>query len=217
MKKKDIKSMIRSTFNSTVSSIMKSKPYEWVALGVVPYIRFNTSVTDMRGKHAAKILKQARPGDFILCSDKKKLISSIVPGNLTHAALIGENHNAFEMTQKNFKVEHILDILYQADYAVLCRIKGIDSDYASKMVERAKTFSDAKYDVKFEIGRDELYCTELIYHADFEHRLEVEPSTMFGKKRVPADDLFFAKNCEVIYSSSDKIIEVLKKNKRKIK
>lgn len=152
----------------------------------------------MRGKHAAEIVKKAKPGDFILCSDKRKLLSFIIPGKFTHAALIGENHNAFEMTNKNFKVEHILDILYQADYAVLCRIKGIDSDYASKMVERAKTFSRAKYDVQFNIGRNELYCIELIYHADFEHRLEVKSTTVFDKKIITGDDLFFAKNCEVI-------------------
>jgi hypothetical protein len=212
-----MKKNIKTIFNSIVRSMMNTKPYKWIGLEIVPNIRFSTRVTDMRGKHAMQILNQAKPGDFILCSDKKKLISSIVPGELTHAALIVENYNTFEMTHENFKVEHILDILYQADYAVLCRIKGGDSDYALKMVEYAKTFSDAKYDVKFKIGPDELYCSELIYHADFEHRLEVELSTMFGEKQVTAVDLFFAKNCEVIYSTSDKIIEVLTKNKRKIK
>ena len=54
----------------------------------------------------------------------------------------------------------------------------------------------ASYDIQFEFGIEALYCSELIYHADEERRLDVDLSDVanLGRKYLSPTGLFNGDN-----------------------
>lgn len=190
-------------YKKLILFLMQTKIYAWALKHIIPFLRFSNQVTAMRGDDALKILELAKPGDFIVTTDKKKLTSLLIPGKVDHAALVGFQKQCYEMTHEDFKITHLLDVLYEADAAALCRIKDIDLAYAEKMVTKAILFRDAKYDVSFTLGVKALYCSELVYEADFERRLEADLSDLAGLGRpyISPVGLLEAKNAEIIYAT----------------
>jgi hypothetical protein len=88
--------------------LMNTKAYSWVLLHVVPYIRFTTYYTSLRGAKYKAGYQKLMPGHIILTEDKKKLTSILIPGMFAHAALClaksdsPDEYEVAEMTHTNY-------------------------------------------------------------------------------------------------------------------
>ena len=172
---------------------------------VIPFIRFTTYYTKMDGHKAMKILECAQPGDFILTVDKKKLTGMLIPGVVDHAALVVSKHEAAQMTHKDFTVDHILNVLFESDRAMLMRIRGITDEYSKMMVDVAMSLNKATYDVSFKFGVDALYCSELVFVADIDGLMGADTSDLagVGQEYISPTGLLVASNVICVFDTDE--------------
>ncbi|WP_247627962.1 hypothetical protein, partial [Aeromonas genomosp. paramedia] len=72
--------------------IMQTKTYNWLLKSVIPYIRFTTYYTSLRGAKYHEGYDLLRPGDVIVTRDRLKLTTMLIPGYWAHAALCIGKH-----------------------------------------------------------------------------------------------------------------------------
>jgi hypothetical protein len=190
----------------SISKIMNTKAYEYIMLNVIPYIRFSVYYTSIRGIQYHKGYELLRNGDIILTNDKWKLTSFLIPGEWTHAALCVSKNGRFEvaeMTHTNFTESTFFDICKEATRVLILRCRDWDERYISEVIQKCKSFKNAKYDVRFEHGTRALYCSELVISSDFEKRLQASDEDVvgLGMKYVSPTGISKAKNVEVIWDS----------------
>ncbi len=88
--------------------LMNTDFYEWLCIRVIPYIRFTTYYTSLRGAKYQEGYSRLKSGHIILTVDKKKLTSLLIPGTFAHASLClvkSETPDVYEiaeMTHTNF-------------------------------------------------------------------------------------------------------------------
>ncbi|MCA6565602.1 MAG: YiiX/YebB-like N1pC/P60 family cysteine hydrolase [Pseudobdellovibrionaceae bacterium] len=179
---------------------MQTRLFAWVLKHIIPFVRFTTYYTKMKGDKAMAMLELARPGDFVLTVDKKKLTGMLIPGVVDHAALVGFSDHAYEMTHEDFKVNHLLNVLFEADRALLMRLARIDHEYAEAMIDKCLSFRGAVYDAEFKLGVKALYCSELVYESDYERRIGADLSDLAGLGRpyISPEGLLTASNVHCV-------------------
>ena len=189
--------------------LMNTKFYAWLLKHVIPYIRFTTYYTSLRGAKYQAGYAKLRAGHILLTIDRKKLTSLLIPGGFAHAALClnkkAGSYEIAEMTHTDYTKSYFFDICKEADRVVILKCTDWDAEYTKKVVEYCRTFEDAVYDVQFNFGIKALYCSELIWHADFDHRLDVnlEDLAGLGREYISPTGLFNAKNVKVVWDSDD--------------
>jgi len=191
--------------------VTETKVYWWLLIHVIPYIRFSMYYTSFRGwkYHAGYLLLQ--PGDIILTKDSKKLTTLLIGGTWTHAAQCVGKHGTSqypgfeiaEMTHHHFTRSHFFDLCKESDRVAIIRCWSYDPCYVGAVIEKCLSFKDAEYDVDFDLGVTQLYCSELVYQADFDRRLEVDLGDIagLGTKYISPTGLWEAKNVDVIWDS----------------
>lgn len=192
----------------------RTKIYKWLIIKVIPFIRFTTYYASLRGDAYHEGYALLEPGDIILTKDKKKLTTLLIGGEWTHAALCVDKVGSWsflgfevaEMTHNNFTRSWFFDVVKEADRVAILRCKDFDPDYILDAIEKCLTFDKAEYDVEFNLGVEALYCSELVYQADFERRLKVslEDIAGLGTPYISPTGLWRAKNCEVVFDSGVK-------------
>ena len=200
--------MLKRLKNKFLIWLMETKLYNYLLLHVIPYIRFSMYYTSLRGWKYHQGYKLLKPGDIILTQDSKKLTSFVIGGEYSHAALCVSKDGEFEvaeMTHTNYTKSCFFDLCKEADKVALIRCKDWDKEYIQKVIAKCHTFKDAIYDNQFKFGMKTLYCSELIYQADFEHRLDVSLEDLMGIGRdyISPYGLFLAKNIEIIWLSQN--------------
>jgi len=160
----------------------------------------------MKGKSFHKMYNLLRPGHIILTIDKKKLTTLLVPGEFSHAAFCVSKNKDWEMsemTHSHYTKSTFADVCFQSDRVVILECKNFDFTYSKKMIDKCKSFEDAKYDLQFQLGIEALSCAELIYESDFEKRLDVslEDLAGLGTPYISPTGLYRAKNCDVVYDT----------------
>jgi len=189
--------------------ITGTKFWSFLLLKVIPYCRFSTYYTDFTGKQFYSGYMQLKVGDIILTKDKRKLTTLLVGGQFTHAALcIGGtivDYQVAEMTHVGYKKTWFFDVCKESDRVVIIRCKDFDDEYVRHVVEKCKSFEGCAYDLEFDLGVKALYCSELVFQADFERRLQVDMSDAkgLGRQYVSPTDLYEAENTKVIFDSDD--------------
>ncbi len=198
--------------------LMNTGTYEWLLKHVIPYIRFTTYYTSLRGYKYRAGYEKLEPGHIILTLDKKKLTSLLIPGGFAHAALCltkltapvrpftsPRDYEIAEMTHTDYTKSDFFDICKEADRVVLLECTAWDDQYTQDVIAKCQEFEDAVYDVKFAFGVKALYCSELIYQADFERRLQVnlEDLAGLGREYISPTGLFNAKNVRVVWDSDN--------------
>ena len=182
---------------------MTTKVYKYLLKNVIPYIRTSTYYAKFNGEQYELMRLLVEPGDIILTRDKRKLTGMLIPGTWDHAALVTSGYQAAQMTHKDFTIDWLFDIAKESDEIVVLRCNDFDCHYALEVVKKAKSFKDAKYDSEFTLGVEALYCSELIYQADFEKRLKLDLTDLIGLNRpyISPDGLYDCKNCTVVFDS----------------
>lgn len=208
---------------------MQTNFYNWLLKNVIPYIRFTTYYADFDGHKYEQARAIVSPCDYILTTDDLKLTSILIPGVVDHAALVITGHEEIaQMTHHDFTIDTLFDICKESTRIIVMRCVDIYEDHAYKvkMGIKVQRFKGAKYDRQFTLGIGALYCSELVYQADYEHRIECDLTDLAGLGRpyISPTGLLIAKNCKCVYDSDYKFtgllgceIEKLLRNEGKLK
>ena len=78
---------MKSLYRKLVNWVMHTHLYKYLLKYVIPYIRFTTYYTNLRGKKYHLLYEKLRPGDVILTIDKKKLTTLLITGEFSHSFL----------------------------------------------------------------------------------------------------------------------------------
>jgi len=194
--------------------LMNTQAYGWMLKHVIPYIRFTTYYTSLRGAKYQDGYRKLEPGHIILTIDKKKLTSLLIPGDFAHAALCvskfstSGNYEIAEMTHTDYTKSYFFDLCKEADRVVIMKCHDWDEEYTKKVIAKCIEFEDAIYDVKFGFGVKALYCSELVYQSDFERRLDVnlEDLAGLGREYISPTGLYHANNIEIVWDSRNHIL-----------
>lgn len=165
---------------------MQTQFYAWLLKRVIPYVRFTTYYTSMRGWKYRRGYKLLQTGDILLALDRKKLTTLLIPGEFSHAALCinkGSDFEVAEMTHQDFTRSTFFDICKEADRVVLLRCPAWDEDYLKTVIGNCLTFADCHYDYLFTLGVKSLYCSELVYQSDIENRIGARLDDLAGLGR----------------------------------
>lgn len=198
--------MINKFYRRIVGYIMQTKIYRYLLKHVIPYIRFTTYYTNLRGKKYHKLYECLEPGDIILTIDKKKLTTLLIPGEFSHAAMcvsLDKKWEVSEMTHSDYTKSCFFDICKESDRVVIMRVKKCTYIQVMDAIKKCKSFEDAKYDAEFSLGIKELYCSELIY-ASYENNLigaNLEDFVGLGRPYISPVGLYHAKNLKVVIDS----------------
>lgn len=189
---------------------MQTDFHHWLLKEVIPYIRFTTYYTTLRGWKYKRGYRKLQPGHIIVGIDKKKLTTKLIGGTFTHAALCvekGVEWEVSEMTHTDYTESAFFDICKEADRVVILRCKDWDEQYTREVIKRCRSFRGTDYDVEFKLGVKTLYCSELVYQSDYEHRLQVSLEDVAGIKRpyISPTGIYKALNVEVIWDSDNEV------------
>lgn len=192
--------------------VMNWSLYTWFLRDVFPYIRYSLYYTKLRGRDYQRGYDILRPGDILLTRDDHKLSTLCIPGRYPHASLCvgrvdrGDDYEVAEMLATGFTKSNFFDLCHEADHVLILRCGDWDADYRAKVVEKCKTFADSPYDFQFTFGARALYCSELVYQADFERRLKVTTADVLGLgivEYVAPQDILDAPNTYVVWDSDE--------------
>jgi hypothetical protein len=118
----------------------------------------------------------------------------------------GENpgYEIAEMTHSNYTRSYFFDLCKEADRVAIFRCSDFNAEYIERMISYCRTFCVRQYDTVFDIGIESLYCSELVYQADFERRLKVnlEKISIINKWYVSPTALITATNVTCIWDSN---------------
>ena len=185
---------------------MQTKVYRYLLKHVIPYIRFTTYYTNLRGKKYHALYQQLLPGDVILTIDKKKLTPLLMPGESSHAAMffsLDAEWEVSEMTHSDYTKSCFFDICKESDRVVIMRCKKITDEQLSNAIAKCKSLQNATYDAEFSLGITELYCSELIY-VSYENNLieaNLEDFVGLGRDYISPVGLYHAKNLKIVVDS----------------
>ena len=150
------------------------------------------------GANFRRILEQCQSGDIILIrayGELTTLVQQIVGSTYTHAAIVYHDKiNIIDATGKGVTTRDILEL--QVGVSKICiRRPILQTDEVQKMVNVAKEFEElgVKYDYKFQSSKEEMYCSELVFHCIN----KVKPNTLelrkrFGIMTITPDDIYKA-------------------------
>ena len=185
---------------------MQSSIYTYLVKNVIPYIRFTTYYTSLRGWKYQRGYKILQPGDILLTLDRKKLTTLIIPGEVSHAALCVDKDCEWEiseMTHTDYTHSTFFDLCKESDRVLILRCKDWDDIYTQSVIDRCRSFDGVSYDVAFQMGVKTLYCSELVYESDHERRLQVSTEDLagVGTPYISPAGLLHAENCDIVWDS----------------
>lgn len=186
---------------------MESRVYAWV-MDKIPFVRFCLYYTSTRGQEYKRGYSILHAGDIILTRDNWKLTTFLIPGEFPHAALCvskGGDFEVAEMTRVGFRESEFYDICHESDRVVILRCEDWDDDYIEKVVEACLSLKGTDYDIKFELGIKNLYCSELVVASDPDKRLKVSYKDLMGIGRpyISPMGIYNAENIEVVWDSKE--------------
>lgn len=189
---------------SFLAMLMKTKVYKWVLKTVIPFVEI-PGYRKIRGVKYHEGYDLLKPGHIILTINDGKPFTKLYKG-WKHAALCvgkGEYPEVLEMTSHDFTESHFYDICAESSRVCIIECVDFSDGYIIQMIEKAKSFKGAKYDAEFDLGIEALYCSELIYQADFKRLLQLDLSDLLGMGRqyISPQGLYEAKNARVLWDS----------------
>lgn len=201
---------MRKWYKRILFRYMQTRFHFWLLKYFIPYIRFTTYYTSLRGWKYFRGYQKLQPGHIILSVDKNKGTTLLIGGEFPHASLCVDKNSEWEvseMTHLDYTKSTFFDICKEADRVVILRCTDWDEVYIEEVIKRCKSFQNAVYDVEFKLGVMALYCSELVYQSDYEHRLQVslEDIAGIGREYISPTGIYKALNVEVVWDSDDEL------------
>lgn len=183
---------------------MQTSFYFWLMRKVIWRIRFTTYYTDFSGIKYKAGLKHLKKGSIVLTQDRLKLTGLLIPGIVDHACLcVNDKHKIVEMTHLGFGECDFFDTCKESTRVIIMRCKRWDKYYINKICKYVFKFKDCDYDLDFTFGIKKLYCSELIYQADFKHKMRVDLSDFagIGREYISPTGLLFSMDNYCVFDS----------------
>jgi hypothetical protein len=204
--------MIKKIYKKFIMWFMGTSLYDWLLIKVIPYIRFSTYYTRLKGADYNAGYRVLQPGHFILCLDEQKLTSLLIPGFMSHAGFciakkdeLWKPYEVAEMTRHGYTKSDFFDLCKESSRVLICTCVDWTSEDIASMIQLAPSFEQSKYDTKFTLGVEALYCSELIYQLDQRagQKLRVDLSDLagLGQPYLSPDGLLLGKNTKVLCDS----------------
>lgn len=210
-------------YRKLVLWFMKTQPYQFFVLKIIPYIRFSVYYTSFRGWKYHKGYELLQPGDIVLSVDTKKGSSAIISkvtaddgGKDSSRALVHAGQciakNGFfeiaEMTHRNYTRSCFYDFCKEAERVVIIRCTDYDTEYINKTIipnTLSAEFQRAKYNAAFDWYSTDLYCSSLCYRADSEKRMKIDIEDLIGlgMPYISPEGLYDMHNKIVVWDSDD--------------
>lgn len=186
---------------------MSTRAYRFFLKYIIPHLTFFTA-TGPNYFFKERLRDAMKPGDVLLSKSSGHLTNILIGGNFSHASLVIDRDRIAEMTANGFDVVSVDKFCSQTTRICLLRLSPEDALYGQKMAQKAMEFDNAEYDLDFTLGVETLYCSELCYQADFEHRFRCDLSDLagLGKPYISPVGLREAKGLEAILQWVDKNI-----------
>lgn len=199
---------MKTLYRRTVNWLMSTRLYKHLLKHVIPYIRFTTYYTSLRGIKYHLLYNQLQAGDVLLTIDRKKLTTVLIPGDFSHAAMCiskDETWETSEMTHDDYTKSTFFDVCKESDRVVIMRPK-LSQQEIDEAIEKCKSFEGLAYDSSFDLGIKTLYCSELIYQSYANNSLQanLEDFAGLGRPYISPTGLYHAKNLTTI-ADSDKL------------
>ena len=199
---------MKKLYRRTINWLMSTSLYKYLLKHVIPYIRFTTYYTSLRGKKYHVLYNQLQAGDVLLTIDRKKLTTILIPGDFSHAAMCISKDGFWEtseMTHDDYTKSTFFDVCKESDRVVIMRPK-LSQQEIDAAIEKCKSFEGAAYDSSFDLGIKSLYCSELIYQSYQGNSLgaNLEDFVGLGRPYISPTGLYHAKNLTII-ADSDKL------------
>lgn len=196
---------LRKTYGKIIMWIMKRKLYFFFLRRVVPFIRFSMSYTKLKGWQYHKLYSILEPGDIIVTIDRKKLTSLLIPGEFSHAAMCVSKDGIWEvseMTHTDYTKSCFFDICKESDRVVILGLKDATPSEQGGAIAVCKSLQQVKYDMRFLLGIEALYCSELCLVCWGNEKLKADTSDFagIGQPYVTPTDLYEA---EGVYVKAD--------------
>lgn len=200
-------------FSAFLVWLTNTKAYAYLMKRVIPYIRFTTYYTSLRGDKYQAGYAILQPGHFVLTVDKKKLTTLLIPGTFSHAAFCVAKKSSsllseiVEMTHTDYTKSWFFDLCKEADRVAIFTLLDKDDEYISKMIFTAKQLEGTPYDITFTLGVKALSCSELIYFIDFEKRMQASLEDIHGLNRpyITPDGLAKAARVLCVWDSDNEL------------
>ena len=191
----------------SIEWLMTTKLWKHVLMKIIPFIRFSMYYTDFTGVQYNALNKVLHPGDVLLCIDKRKLTTKLIPGEFSHAAMCISRDGVWEiaeMTHHNYEKSCLFDVCKQSDRVVILRPQ-LPLGQINSAIDKCKSFEGVDYDITFSLGVEALYCSEMVYESYSENALGVNISDLLGlgKPYISPSGLYTAKHLEVVIDSAD--------------
>jgi len=192
---------------------MDTRAYSFALRRVIPPIRFTMGHGGIGGRKYHRMYDVLQPGDIVLSKDAKKLTTILIPGIWSHAAVCVSKDKDFEiaeMVASGYKKTTFVDFCAEATRVVILRGKNFDSYYTKKFIANTLSYVGTPYDQKFKLGVGALSCSELVYMADSEKRLDcsLEDVAGLGRPYISPTGIYFSKVEAML--DSDAIHDIMK-------
>lgn len=196
--------------------IMQTKTYNWLLSKVIPFIRTTTYYPRFEGIHYHIAYDLMEPGDILLSIDEDKVTTALIGGIWPHAAVCVSKNNRFEVAEMDHTGYHkatLFDFCKVSSRIAILRCSDFDNEYTKTFIANVLSFEGATYDNQFyldaqlPLGVKALYCSELVYQADIEHRMKVSLEDLAGLGRlyISPTGLANGKNMVCIYDSGPRV------------
>jgi len=212
--------------------IFESRPFRWVMLDIIPYIRFSFYYTSFRGWKYQRGYAKLKPGHIILTNDRWKFTSILIKGDKSHAALcVGKKGNGeilsahlkslyptplwlalqngefevAEMTHTHFTPSTFYDLCHESTRVEIYECTDWDESYIPIVIQTCLSLRDKKYGL--DAGPVFLHCSEMIPESDPEHRLKVSNEDILGLGILYVSPMGLSKasNIRKVWDSRDEV------------
>jgi hypothetical protein len=186
--------------------LMSTKAYKFLLKYVIPKIQIiHASGPSWFVRERFK--ERLKPGDMLVSKRKYYLTNLLIGGKYSHGAVALDRDQIAEMCASDFEVVDVKKFCEGTTSIAILRFKNYDDEYGQKVAEKALSFAQAKYDTEFKLGVEALYCSELNYLSDFEHRMQADLTDLIGAGRpyISPMGVYTAKGLEIVYEWHDSL------------
>lgn len=199
---------MKHIYRKILLRIFESRPFRWVMLDIIPYIRFSFYYTSFRGWKYQRGYAKLKPGHIILTNDRWKLTSVLIAGDKSHAALCvakGTEFEVAEMTHTHFTRSTFYDLCHESTRVEIYECTDWDENYIPIVIQTCLSLRDKKYGL--DAGPVFLHCSEMIPESDPEHRLKVSNEDILGLGILYVSPMGLSKasNIRKVWDSRDEV------------
>lgn len=163
--------------------ILQSSLWRFFITQVLWRFRFSNGYGKYDGAQFEALRAKLNRGDILFSSDRHKLVSYLIPGEVSHAAIYVNSVCVIEATHLGVQVTTLFDFCKESDLVIAGRCINFDEDYTESFIANARELIGKPYDASLSLGTEALYCSELIYQADRQKRIKYNLKDLVGLGR----------------------------------